>query len=553
MATVASPVSLLTDPVKFVKLCWPHIRLYDKQVEIMYSVRDNDETIAVAGNQLGKDFITGLIVLWFFCSRSPCHVVTSSAGMKQLERVLWGEMGQFIKTSKYPLPIVVNHLLIRQRGMDGEVDPKSYIIGLVTNEEENLQGHHLPRGRTALENFAGHGIDCDPNLPRTLAVFDEASGIDDRYYNATDTWAHRKLIIGNPLPCTNFFYRGVKEGDILAPDGSRYYRRIIKIKASDSPNVQARKRLVDGIVDYDTYMKRRTLWDKVRQTVGLDAEFYEGAEVRLYPPDWLERAGQLALQDKNDGRNTRIKAYTSMGVDPRFYVRRRQFHGPDKTVLRRTMGIDTAEGGDDTVWTIVDILGILHQHSMQTADTSDISGITIAFMKQFDVNPNDVLFDRGGGGKQHADYLRRQGYDVRTIAFGESPTSAADAQRQPSLTYSNMLRREERETTYTYLNRRAEMYCLLRFELLDPINELGFAIPYELTELRRQLAPLPLLYDPEGRIYLPPKDKPNKNVESKIVTLREMLGCSPDEADSLALAVFGLFNTIGKKKLGKLF
>lgn len=508
----------------------------------MYSVRDNDETIVPAGNQLGKDFITGLIVLWFFCSRSPCHVITSSAGQQQLERVLWGEMNQFIQTSRVPLPINVNHMLIRQRDLNGAVDPKSYIVGIVTNTEENLQGHHLPRGPNA--------------MPRTLAVFDEASSIADPYYNATDTWAHRKLIIGNPLPCTNFFYRGVKEGDILAPDGKKYFRKVIKIKASDSPNVQLKEQVIPGIVDYHVYTKRRTLWDKIRQCVGLDAEFYEGAEVKLYPPDWLDRAADLWRTDQEDngaGRLARAKMYKDKGLDSRFYVRRKMYNMYEKSVLRRTMGVDTAEGGDDTVWTIIDILGVIHQVSLQTADTSVIVPRTLALMSQYGVLAEDTLFDRGGGGKQHADQLRRQGYNVRTIAFGEAPTSAADAQRQPTLTYSNNLRREEAETRYVFKNRRAEMYGLVRYELLDPINEVGFAIPPELVELRRQMAPLPMMYDPEGRIFLPPKDKPNNNTDSKIITLREILGCSPDEADSLVLAVFGQFNVMAKKVLGKVF
>ena len=68
---------LALDPLGFVARVWPKVILYDKQAEIMESVRDNDDTIVIAGNQLGKDFISGLIALWFFCSRRPARVVTS--------------------------------------------------------------------------------------------------------------------------------------------------------------------------------------------------------------------------------------------------------------------------------------------------------------------------------------------------------------------------------------------------------------------------------------------------------------------------------------------
>lgn len=191
----------MADPVKFVALCWPEIKLYDKQQEIMYSVRDNDETFVPAGNMLGKDFVSALITLWFFCSRSPAIVITTSSSQSQLKSVLWGEMGTFMATTKFPLPLVVNDMWLRQKLPTGEPMPgKCYVRGIVTDREETLQGHHLPWG---------------PNkLPRTLAIFDEASSIEDRYYNAVDTWAHRKLIIGNPLPCSNIFYRAVKAGDV---------------------------------------------------------------------------------------------------------------------------------------------------------------------------------------------------------------------------------------------------------------------------------------------------------------------------------------------------
>jgi len=44
----------LLDPIKFINLCWPKVRLYKEQEEILYSLRDNDETFVPAGNMLGR-------------------------------------------------------------------------------------------------------------------------------------------------------------------------------------------------------------------------------------------------------------------------------------------------------------------------------------------------------------------------------------------------------------------------------------------------------------------------------------------------------------------
>lgn len=188
-------------------MLWPSVTLYDRQWEIVESVRDNDETVCVAGNMLGKDFVSGFIALWFFLSRTPCRVVTTSVDANQLQSVLWGEIRRFVQTSKYALeaerggPLVMNHMHIRKM-LDGQVEPLSYIVGRVAAQGEGMLGHHIAK--------TGDGV------PRTLFIADEASGIDDTTYEKATTWAERVLVIGNPFPCQNFFYRSVKEGDLVA-------------------------------------------------------------------------------------------------------------------------------------------------------------------------------------------------------------------------------------------------------------------------------------------------------------------------------------------------
>ena len=503
---------LLEDPLKFQQLVWPDLKLYDKQVEIMYSVRDNDETFVPAGNGLGKDFISGMIAIWFFLSRSPARVITTSVDHSQLEGVLWGEIRRLVQDAAVPLPIELNHLHAYQV-KNGVREPRSDLIGRVTNKGEGLLGRHLERG---------------PNRqPRCLAIFDEASGLDDPAYESSDTWTHRKLIIGNCYPCENFFKRGVKGGtkeghtvpggDLKDPeDDSRYLRKVIRIKAEQSPNVAlalkqkeanvkvTNEELVPGCVDYITYRNRRMLWDPIRQCIGLDADWWDGAETLLCPPEWLNRAETVAERLKKHRR-------------------------------AETIGVDPAEGGDSSVWSMVDYHGLIKQVRHKTPNTTDIPKITLGLMREFQVRAEDVCFDRGGGGKQHADYMREQGHAVTTVGFGESAT---DPDKYKRMRQSHQ-KEESAESMYVFKNRRMEMYFLIRM-LIDPDLGHNFGIPAEYDELRRQLAPLPLQYDGEGRLFLPPKRKTNQNSKEK--TLIDILGCSPDEADSLAIAVYRLHN-----------
>jgi hypothetical protein len=307
------------------------------------------------------------------------------------------------------------------------------------------------------------------------------------------------------------------------------FRKVIRIRAEDSPNVrlamaQQRRGLVPtgetvvpGVLSWHDYQKKRATWDPTRQMIGLDAEFPENQQTLLFPFAWLDRAMRKA----------------------------KELEGAKRDAL--AMGVDSAEGGDMTSWAVTDAKGLIELISMKTPDTSVIVGQTIALIAKHRLDPGKVMFDRGGGGKQHADLLRAKGYDVRTVAFGES--LAPDPKRR-GLIEQVGVRLEQREERYAYKNRRAEMYGMLS-NLLDPgpagsPNE-GFGLPCDAPpydELRRQLSLIPRQYDQEGRMVMLPKNKPTVKRDALDPadggTLVGLIGHSPDEADALVLAVHGM-------------
>lgn len=288
----------------------------------------------------------------------------------------------------------------------------------------------------------------------------------------------------------------------------RYYRRVIRIRAEDSPNVQlglkqraaglppSGEMLVPGVLSWGDYEKRRAVWPEERQCVSLDARFWEGANVLMFPPPWLARANTLA--DALVGKPRRAKG----------------------------IGVDPGEGGDDTAMAAVDELGVIELVGRKTPDTDVVVGEVAAFARKHGADWNQVLFDRGGGGKQHADRMRAKGFDVRSVGFGEAP---ADEPKRGIKLFDE--KRGEKERRYAYRNRRAQMYFELRLLL-----EQGYAIHSGMYELLRQLAPIPLTYDSEGRLELLPK-RSKKPEQPSLVNL---LGCSPDEADATVLAVHAM-------------
>lgn len=547
------------DPFKVSRILWPDDVYTKEQEETAYSVWFNKETYVKAANEMGKDYIAGRIIVVAFITRWPCRIVTTSTKDDHLD-VLWGEIHRAIRTSKIPLttdrggPLYVLQQELRKIDYDQPIVngqrpmcPISYVKGMVANDAsmDAMGGHHATPSK-------------DKGLWHTMWVADEASGIDERYYPVVRGWAKRLFVFGNTWPCNSPFkwaFKGRpgtddKGGDILNPDGKTFFRKCISIPVSTSPNIRfARAQiangkeptdeiLVPGVKRWSNFLAEDKLWDPIEKCVRHDAEWYEGKEIKLFPQEWLNRAVEI-------GRSLR---------------------GCSRTA--KAMGVDPAEGGDKTCVCIIDEYGIIELVSLKTPDTADITDIVMRKIDQYRLDPRKCFFDSGGGGKQHVDRLHRLGYPVMAVAFGESVVREP---KRAKILYPEKV--DLKEDKGAYVNRRAMMYGEAAI-LLDPIkkpvrevevdffgddengdfrildtkrikveNVQAFGIPPDgpqYGELIRQLAAMPKRYV-EGKLYLPPKSRKSDSITSKSEkTLAELLGRSPDEADSFVLAVYAM-------------
>jgi hypothetical protein len=188
------------DPMEFARVMWPDVYFYSKQREIIYSVENNNITVVPAANKMGKDFVAGFLALSYFLRHPVVRVITTSVKDDHL-RVLWSEISRYVRDARFKLvDKKIGCLSVLHRDITKYTNnvkcPVSYLRGMVSERGEGLAGHHAPY---------------------TLAIVDEASGIDDIVFTQLETWAKRILVIGNPLPTTNIFYKWVKEGDVKAP------------------------------------------------------------------------------------------------------------------------------------------------------------------------------------------------------------------------------------------------------------------------------------------------------------------------------------------------
>ena len=139
---------MANEPERFIKFFWPNMQLYDRQIEIIHSIRDNRESFVHAGHKLGKDRTAALAALWFFCTRQPARVIITSSTEKQLRDTLWAEMKQLSNEAREvgrPLGLSLSHLMVRKPGdKPGEFAPLDYIVGLVGYGAKAISHDLLP-------------------------------------------------------------------------------------------------------------------------------------------------------------------------------------------------------------------------------------------------------------------------------------------------------------------------------------------------------------------------------------------------------------------------
>lgn len=174
---------------------------WSKQWEVIRSVRENKRTAVRSCHGSGKTAVASAVVLEFML-QGPCRVITTAPTWSQVEQLLWRE----IAMRHHNIQPAFGKLFKTQL----EVAPDWFAIGLSTDTPERFQGHHAPR---------------------MLLVVDEASGVDDSIFEASEGFltaeGARVLLIGNPTRTTGTFYRAFK------PDSG--WNRI-HISAYDTPN-----------------------------------------------------------------------------------------------------------------------------------------------------------------------------------------------------------------------------------------------------------------------------------------------------------------------------
>lgn len=323
------------------------VELWEKEREIVYSVKNHQKTTIRSNNSSGKTYTIARIALWFLSAFPPAVVINTAPTHRQVENQFWREFRKAHKSALRPLG---GKLLKTQFNIDEDW----YAIGFSTKD-----------GDDGMEKFQGwHG-------QNVLIIVDEASGVHPKIFEAiqgamASGGTVRLVYIGNPTKNTGDFAESFKD-----PTFNK-----IHISAYDSPNVKAGEVVITGLVtlEWVNDMIRKYGADSDVVRVRVKGEFPKKETDTLIGIDLVEDA---------------------IGAD-------RELYGDDEFI-----GLDPARYGNDTadfVYRKGNYAKVLE--TIQSSDLMTLAGKAKKYMKQY---PNARLkIDVIGLGSGVYDRLREQ-------------------------------------------------------------------------------------------------------------------------------------------------
>jgi len=201
---LTSAIRYLLDPGLWVREVLGHTP-WEKQVQILESIRDHKVTAVKSCHAAGKSFVAADASLWFLYNHPQSIVITTAPTDRQVAGILWKEIRAGFQRAKVPLP---GECLMQELKISNDW----FAMGFTSPEHagDKFQGFHAPF---------------------ILVVADESSGVSEDIFDAIDgvltSDESRLLMIGNPLNPSGRFYKEFS---------SNSHASKITISAYDTPN-----------------------------------------------------------------------------------------------------------------------------------------------------------------------------------------------------------------------------------------------------------------------------------------------------------------------------
>jgi hypothetical protein len=489
-------------PTLFIEKVLGCLTMQPYQLHICEEVAKYDRVAISACHAVGKTFLLARIVLWFLYSYKDSIVITTAPTNRQVEALLWGEIGVAVRNSLYNLGGMLGAKRLK-------ISSKWYAMGFSPAKSAGEGDSKEQQGST----FQGFHADY------ILIVFDEAVGVPPDIWTQVEglltSGAVVKFVcIANPTTKNCNFFDCFKKST---------WRKIY-LNCFDSPNLTA-----NGFNSVKDIEKEVQILLEMNEDDRLSRiEQYKKPVTHLISAQWVI---EKAMPDE-------------WGVDHPLFQSKvlGQFPDTDDTVLiqssdiekaqarkdipgekdARYIGIDVARFGDDTT-VFTELTGVVHTRTKRLSkrDLMEVTGEAVRFILD-DYEGEDVIvcIDATGLGSGVYDRMKElqsekvipRRIKIVEIHFGGSTKLVQKNKKKAS--------KKEEEEQRTFLNLKALMF-----------SDLAKSIKTELR-LRKdstyndELPTIKYKFTSSGKMKIESKDEYKKRTGKS----------SPDNSDSLALA-----------------
>lgn len=446
------------------------LTVWSKQGEVLRAARDNERTSVRSGHKVSKTTSAAILAWWFGFdpdARPGARSIITAPTGRQVSEIVWREVKAL-------------HTRAAKRGYRLPVPGSRPGTGVRWGDGREIVGFTIDEGHP--EAIAGF------SSPWQMFILDEASGIDDRVFEALDGNAAagaKFFIISNPTRTAGAFYESQQPGSDYHP---------LHIDSHDSPNVTGEVS-IPGLAtpEWVAKMERKygpeSLFCKVRVRGefpdGADDEVFGGALVR-------EAAGRTADED----------GLLALGLDVAGF-------GGDENILaprrgKRVLPLVRIEPGEslDVAAAAIRAVRKLRRPGERPRLCIDSNGVGAGVYSALVSDAFEVDGER---------FTPREEVEAIAVNVGESARDSA-----------------------TYANLRAELHFTARDWLRD-----GGSIPAD-DMLAEELREPKYTLDRDNRIL----------VELKL-KIRSRLGRSPDRADAFLLSLVEPVDSGGTSRGGR--
>ena len=481
--------------------------LEDYQENICQAVADYDRVAISACHAVGKTFLMARIVLWFLYCFRGAKIITTAPTNRQVEFLLWGEIGVAVKRSPYNLG---GHLTSKRLKIDDDWYAMGFSPAKTAGESDGEQ-----KGST-FQGWHGDYI---------LIVFDEATGVPpDVWTQVEGLLTSGKIVkfvcIANPTTKSCDFF------DLFSlPSWKK-----IELSCFDSPNLKANG--IYGIEELKAEIEELKVMDDGPRLDRI--KNYKKPVPHLVSCQWVvEKSLEWGIDDprfqsKALGVFPDVEDMVCIQAGTVKFAQSQTHYAKDKGA--RYIGIDVARFGDDkSVFTELieaDETGFepVHTRTKKTAkkDLMETTGDVINFaLSEWNGEKMIIAIDATGVGAGVYDRLKelqKLGEFPRRITLVELHYGMAVKSIQKN---KKPTKKEEQEQR-AHLNVKSLMY-----DDLDQALKKGLRLQKDSTYVS-QLPTIRYSFTSNGK----------RVIESKKDYKKRTGKPSPDESDSLAQAVF---------------